>query len=462
MKQISGTGKYQENSTFMAMLKACAKKKDICEGTRLHAYILKEGLLEKSPYLGSSLISMYTKCGVLSKAQQVLEELPIRDIVCWNALITGYAQHGQCHNAISCFDRMQGDDGLSPNEVTFICILKACGSTGSIEIGKQIHDKILSMGLLEKYVMLGTALVDMYAKCGIVAKAQEVLEELPIRNIVSWNALIAGYAQQGQGHEVLNCFQRLKSEGLSPDEVTFLAILKACGSIGAIEKGTQIYDEIVSRRLLEKHNLLGNAVVDMYAKCGVLAKAQEVLEELPVQNIVSWNTVIGGYAQQGGQGHEALHCLKRLQRKGLCPNAMTFLCLLSACCRSGLLDKARELYAKMTPEYGITPDIEHHTCMVVAFGLVGRFDEAMSMIKVMPSNYLEVWLSLLGTCKKWENVKLGRLAFDQALQLDSGCAAAYILMASIFEAAGMQDNAEHVKAKGRKYTSWEVEGNSVG
>ena len=160
-------------------------------------------------------------------------------------------------------------EGFSPDVVTFMCILKACGNIGAIDEGKQIHEKIRNKkGLLEKDIMLATSVVDMYAKCGALAKAQEVVNDLPVRNTVCWNALITGYAQKGQYDEVLNCYKSMKNDGLSPDIVTFICILKACGSRRNIDKGEQIHDEIQRRGLLEKDSVLGNALVDMYAKCG--------------------------------------------------------------------------------------------------------------------------------------------------------------------------------------------------
>ena len=148
----------------------------------------------------------------------------------------------------------------------------------------------------------------------------------------------------------------------------------------------------------------------------MLVKARKLLEELPVRDIVSWSGLISGYAQWG-QGREAMNCFKQMQSEGLSPNEVTFLSLLNACCHSGLVDEAQMLFKDMSGKYGITPSLEHHTCMVVAFASVGQIDKAMSVIKMMPSStYPVVWRALLGACRKWGNAKLGRLAFDQVVQ----------------------------------------------
>ena len=396
--------------------------------------------------LGNSLVDMYAKCGSLVKAHEVHDELCVRDVVSWNALISGYAEHGRSHEAMNCFEQMQ-NEGFSPDASTFICILKACSNVGSIRIGEQIHNQIVIKGLLEKDVVLSTALIDMYAKCDVLRKAQQMHDTLCSHDIVSWSALIAGYAQQGRGNEALYYFEWMQVEGLSPNLITFISILKVCGSIGAIEKGKEIHDYIVNNGLLQGDISLGNALVDMYAKCGALAKAKQVLEELPVRNAITWSSLIAGYAQQR-LGHEALTTFEQMQLDGVSPDAITLLCLLNACCQSGLLDEAQMYYDNMSQKFGITPNVEHHTCMVTVFGCGGLFDKAMSIIKVMtPSyDYLPVWLGLLGACKKWGNVKLGRLAFEQATHIDNDCASAYALMANIYIAYGRQEDAEKIES----------------
>ncbi|MCO5556815.1 hypothetical protein L7F22_010368 [Adiantum nelumboides] len=294
---------------------------------------------------------MYAKCGALTKAQKVLDELSIRNVVSWSALIAGYAEHGCGKEALCCFHRMRRE-GLSPNAITYACALKACSLTQDLHMGERIHDEIASQGLLEKDMVPGNALVDMYVKCGALTKAREVLDDLPIRNVVSWNALIGGYAQHGCGKEALGCFNQMRSEGFTPDEV-------------------------------------------------------------------SWSALIGGYAQQG-LAMEALNSLYWMQHEGTSPTAITLLSVLNACSHSGLLDEGQMLFDSMREKYGILPVKEHYACMVDLFGRASRFDKAMRVIKMMPSDdYPPVWSALLGACLRGGNVELGQLAFERAIQLDN-------------------------------------------
>ena len=438
--------------TYMILLKAFGRQRCLERSLQLHTEIVTRGL-ETETFVGNSLVRMYSRYSALQEARKVFDTLENRNWFSWCALIAGYAQHGHGEKALEYFDKMQ-HEGLSPNEVTLLCSLKACSSIGAIDKGIEMHTQIVREGLHEKYSSIANALVDMYAKCGLLCEAQHVLQGLSSRDTISWSALITGYAQEGHGHEALNCFEGMQNEGLSPNAITFICLLKACGSIGAIDKGKQIHAEIKMKGLLLKKDVaLGTALVDMYAKCGALAQAQQVLEELPIRNTLSWSALIAGYAQQG-QGYEALKCFHRMQSDGISPDNITFLCVLSACGRAGLLHEAKTLLGEMTIRYGIAASLEHHICMVMVFGCAGHFDDAMSVINTMPSSdHLEAWIVLLGACRKWGNWKLGRLAFDQIMQLDSSCAAAYVLIDNIFLAAGMKEDAKKVEDMKLKYSA---------
>ena len=282
--------------SLVNMLKSCGKNKDLRKGRRLHDDILRKGLLGKNPYVASSLVNMYAKCGSLTKAQELLDELLVRDVISWSALITGYVQHGRSQDALKWFRQMK-DEGLSPDSVTYICILKACSSV-SLEIGEDIHAKVRKRGLLQKDLILGNALVDMYGKCGLLEKAREVFEDLPVQDVVSWNALIGGYVEHGHEEEALSCLTEMMRKNFSPDPVTYVRGLQACSSLGSRVRGDAFHAEIVKRGL-ETDYLIGNTLVDFYCNCDALLEAEEVFDEIPVRNVVTWNALITGHVQHG-------------------------------------------------------------------------------------------------------------------------------------------------------------------
>lgn len=422
-ERMKGEGLYPDVVTFGCILKACGSMRAAEKGKEVHAEIATLGLLRNGSVLGNALVDMYVKSGAFSKARVVLGELPLRNVVSWNTLIAGYSLHGQGDEALDCFECMQ-QEGLAPDNVTLGCILKACGSIGAGERGNEIHAEIARKGWMQFGIETGNALVDMYVKSNDLAKARDVLEELPFRDVVSWTALIAGYSHHGQGEKALNCFERMKCDGFSPDRVTFACILKACGSLGAAEKGKDLHSEIVRKGLLRKDTMLGGALVDMYANCGALDRAQEVFGELPVRDVVSYSALIAGYCEHG-YGETALQCYEEMLREDLFPDVVTFSCVLKACGSLGATEQGQRYFETLTTSYGVVPTLEHFTCMVDLFGRAAHFDKAMAVIKRMPSsNHLPAWCALLGACQKWGNAKIGSMAFENALRADEKCAVA--------------------------------------
>ena len=442
-KRMRDEGPPPNRATFISVLKACGSIGAAQMGQEIHAEIGKQGLLEKDIVLGTALVDMYAKCGMLEKAQGVFDKLPAHNVVTWNALISGYTQHGLGDEALTCFSQMQ-QKGLSPNTVTFLCILNACGSIGAAEKGEEIHTEVSRQGLLEKDTALGNALVDMYAKCGALMKAQEVFDTLPARNVVTWNSLIAGYAQHELGDDALSCFGKMQDEGLSPDAVTFTCILKACASIGAAQKGEEIHSKVHKKGLSEKDMTLGNGLVDMYAKCGELVKAQRVFDKLPTRNLGTWTVLITGYTQVGNVS-VVFDLFFRMIGEGLKPNLVTFSALLTACSHAGLVEEGQRYFEIMSTCYSIIPTLEHHICMVDIHSRAGHFEAAISMLEKVPSSdCLLMWSALMGSCWRWVNVELGRWAFEHAVQLDEKFTGAYSCMSNIYAAAGMSEEADEV------------------
>jgi pentatricopeptide repeat protein len=347
----------------------------------------------------------------------------------------GYAEQGLGDEAMTCFRQML-NNGLCPDGVTFICLLKVCGSQGLIDMGKEIHASASRQGLLEKDAVLCTALLDMYARCGKFKEAQDVFNKLLIPNTLSWNTLISGYARHGLDEKVLELFYIMCRDGVSPDAGTFLLVLKACGNIGSLDIGEGIQEEVCRREdfLLEEKNvstMLFTALVDMYAKCGLVRKAQEMFNQIETPNLASWTALMAGYAQLG-EAQMVLVIFSQLTIQGMLPDSLVFVILLTACSHRGLLEEGQIIFNAMSSIYSLTPTYEHYNCMVDLFGRAGRFVEAVLMIELVPySDRLPLWSTLLGACRIWANVDLGRWAFKQSIQLDAKCAATYVCLRNI-------------------------------
>ena len=215
---------------------------------------------------------------------------------------------------------------------------------------------------------------------------------------------------------------------------------------------------VISEGLSKHSTSTRNALLAKHAKSGDMAAAQQVFDELPVQNIVSWNALIAGYGQMG-QMKRVLNLLgKMMEEERITPDIITFLTLLNAHSHEGLVEEGQRVFDDMdTMHWNLTPTLEHYTCMVDLFSRAGHFDKVMSVIEEVPfCDQLPLWLTLLGACYKWVNVHLGRWAFKRSLQLDEKCDASYVCMGNIYAAAGMHAEAEKMEAWRVANDVWEM------
>ncbi|KAI5057046.1 hypothetical protein GOP47_0028864 [Adiantum capillus-veneris] len=429
---IDSDNERHDDVALVSLLKACTKQKDLYQGNKLHAVIVRRGLLDINIIVGNSLVNFYSKCGVLGTARRILDELPGWDVVSWTILIAGFCEHGQFEDALNCLDKMRFE-GLSPDPVTLASILKACGSARDRKRGEHVHADIVKEGWLEEDVVLGSALLDMYAKCDALAKAQQVFKELPGQDRVSWNSLIAGYTQCGYSEEALCYFQQSLLEGLTPDLATYTCVLKACGSLGAIEHGKRLHAQIAGKRLLGKDFILGSALVDMYAKCGALVHAQQVFDELPNRNEVSWTSLITGFCQHMN-GEEALACFERMKQDGFSPDRVTFACILRACGNAGAAEKGKEIHGEILRLGLLGKDTVLGNALVDMYGKCGALTKAQEVFDSLPDCNLVSWNALIaGYCQHGH----GEEALTCFEQLKcSGLSPDYITYACILKACG--------------------------
>eukprot|EP01018_Ginkgo_biloba_P002503 Gb_20572 [translate_table: standard] len=489
--------------TFASVLPACANMGALKQGMEIHEEIMRRGF-QSDIFVESALVDMYAKCGSMDKACNVFDKMAKRDVVSWTAMIAGYAQNGHGDEALKLFRQMQLA-GVTPNLNTFTSALAACANLAALEQGMDIHEQIIRSGF-EWDVCVESALVDMYAKCGSIKKARYLFDKMLHRNVVAWNTMIAGYAQNGlvdearkvlekmpepdvvswnsiitgytqNGHvdEALKCFQEMpKQDEISwtaiiagcvqngygvealklfgqmqladakPNSKTFVSVLSACANLAALNQGMEIHGDI-TRNGFQSDAFVESALVDMYAKCGSIEKARILFDRMHQQNTFSWTTMIAGYAMHG-YGKEALKLFQQMQHSGIKPDHVTLVCVLSACCHTGLVDEGLQYFSCMSQYYQISPAMEHYVCVVDLLGRAGRLDEAHDFINKMPIKPdATVWRCLLGACRIHTNIELGELVAERLLKLDPKNAAPYVLLSNIYAAAGRWDGIENVR-----------------
>jgi pentatricopeptide repeat protein len=247
---------------------------------------------------------------------------------------------------------------------------------------------------LEGNVLVGSSLVDMYAKCGILSSAQNVFDSLPLqaRDVVSWNSLIVGYLDHGMGEEALRSFKRMQMQGICPDDVIFVCVLKACGILTALESGQSVYGEITMKGL-EKDQLVGNAVVDFYAKCSMIEAARKVFCNHLDRTIIAWNSLLAYFAENQC-GKEALVCLTQMQTEGIVPDSITFICALKACTSVGSVLDGYKLHGEIAKK-GIDGDPILSSTMVDTYAKCGLSIEAQSVFDSMTNRDEVTWNALI-------------------------------------------------------------------
>ncbi|KAH7294648.1 hypothetical protein KP509_27G011400 [Ceratopteris richardii] len=374
---------------LVCTLKACISLTDLDYGERIHSCIIDCGF-EDNMAIGSTVIDFYAKCGDLSDAQRHFLRLPTQNIVTWNALITGYSQQENKEMVLQLFDQLQAG-GLSPDSVTLGAILKTCSNIGTLENSRCIHIDLVKRGL-DVDNSISNALIDTYAKHGRIAEAHIIFNSLLNKDIVAWSSLIGGYIQHGQCDEAFQLFESVQLEGLRPDPVMFACILKACCSSRDLEQGRQLNAEIVCGGW-EEDVFLGNALVDMYAKCGNLEDACRVLCKLEDRSTVGWNSLISGYLDHG-DSQEALRLFKKMGAQGVDKNIVTYICCLKACSNLAALEHGRHIHRCMINE-GYEMDVVAGSTLINMYSNCGSLEDAQILLQRLIRRNTVAWSALI-------------------------------------------------------------------
>ncbi|KAH7437976.1 hypothetical protein KP509_05G099100 [Ceratopteris richardii] len=392
-KQMNHEGLPLDAVVWGCILKVYGSIAVVNEGKEIHAEIARKGFLNENVTIGSALVDMYAKIGELVAAQEVFDELLVHNIVAWTALIAGYALDGQGERAHHCFKEIKCE-GLFPNSVTLLCLLKACSNFGAADKGRMVHAEAIRQGYTGEDYVFGNALVDMYVKCGSLLNSYHVFFELHTRTVVAWTSLIAGYAKHGHYTKVLTCFNQMQRAGVLPDATTFTCLLKACGNLRAVEKGSEVHIEIVKHGHLNTNPVPGNALIDMYSKCGALEKARMIFNELPTQNVVSWTTLIAGYCCHG-EGEKALDLFKQMNHEGLPLDAVVWGCILKVYGSIAAVNKGKEIHAEIARKGFLNENVTIGSALVDMYAKIGELVAAQEVFDELPVHNIVPWTALI-------------------------------------------------------------------
>ncbi|KAL0461486.1 UNVERIFIED_CONTAM: Pentatricopeptide repeat-containing protein [Sesamum latifolium] len=449
---------------YTTILQLCIEKRALDDGKRVHAHIKRSGFVpgifisnkildlyckcesisdaqtvfdemgEKDLCSWNILISGYAKMGWVSEARNLFDEMPKRDNFSWTAMISGYVKHKEPANALELYRLMQRNEKFTSNKFTISSALAAAAAIQSLRLGKEIHGHIMRTGL-DSDAVVWSALLDVYGKCGSIDDARHIFDRTVGKDIVLWTTMIDRYFGDGRWEEGLSLFSDFLNSGIRPNEFTFAGVLNACAHQTAEELGRQVHGHM-TRTGFDPYSFAASALVHMYAKCGSVEIAHKVFKWLPRPDLVSWTSLINGYAQNG-QPHEALQLYDLLLKSGSQPDHITFVGVLSACTHAGLVDKGLEYFYSIKEKHGLSHTADHYACIIDLLSRSGRFKEAEGIINKMPIKPDKfLWASLLGGCRIHGNYELAERAAKALFQIEPENAATYVTLANIYATAG--------------------------
>ncbi|XP_024540112.1 pentatricopeptide repeat-containing protein At2g40720-like [Selaginella moellendorffii] len=424
-KQLLLEGLSPNEITLISTINACACPEDLTEGKLIHACSCESGRASVL-FVRNALVDMYGKCGCLEKARELFESETVeRNLVSWSVMVAAYAENGHGHEALQLF-RMMILEGESLDSVVFVNVLNACSSAGNAAAGEALHGNLVEAGF-ESDVVAATALANMYIKCGRLEDGRRVFDRMEARNVVSWNTMISGYAQNGRPKEALELFHQM-DPGVA-DKRTYVAALDACACSVAATEGKLIHQQILQQKM-SVDVILGTAIVNMYGKCGCLSEAREFFDSIPLPDVVTCNAMIAGYAQHGHL-RKALGLFAKMKQEGVRPDGATFVSVLCACSHAGNLKKGSEFFISMLVDYEFKISAEHCGCMLDLLSRSGMLREAEELLKKYPTSARDTeWITLLAASKTQSDATVAQNAAEGLMNCRPESSFPYVVLST--------------------------------
>ncbi|KAL9329437.1 hypothetical protein ACSQ67_004440 [Phaseolus vulgaris] len=388
MKKMQNLGIRGNPFTFTCILKCYTALAKVRECKGVHGYAFKLGFGSDNAVV-NSLIAAYFKCRDVESAHNMFDELSDPDVVSWNSMISGCVMNGRSWNGLKFFIQML-HFGIDMDLVTLVNVLVACANVGKLSLGRALHACGVKTGCSGDVVFDNT-LLDMYSKCGYLKGATDVFVKMGETTIVSWTSIIAAYVRKGLYDDAIMLFDEMQSKGLRPDAYTVSSVVHACACSNSLDKGRNIHN------FIKKNNMalnlpVSNALMNMYAKCGTMEEAHLIFSQIPVKDIVSWNTMIGGYSQNS-LPNEALELFLDMQKQ-LKPNDITIACVLPACAGLAALEKGRELHGHILRK-GYFSDLHVACALVDMYVKCGLVVLAQKLFDMIPKKDIILWTVMI-------------------------------------------------------------------
>ncbi|KAH6815661.1 Tetratricopeptide repeat superfamily protein [Perilla frutescens var. frutescens] len=387
-EMLSRTDVRPDFHTFPPVLKACSGLHD---GASLHCWILKLGF-EWDVFAAASLVHMYCRFGYSHSAYSIFKDMPYRDTGCWNSMISGFFQNGNAKEALSILNDMVLE-GVKMDSMTVATILSVCAQMNDLLRGMLIHLFIIKHGL-EFNVFVSNALINMYAKFGELKCALNVFDHMNVRDRVSWNSIIAAYEQNNHPYVAIEFFHQMQSNKVQPDLLTLVSLSSCVAQMKDSLCVKSVHGFIMRKCWITEDVVIGNGIIDMYAKSGLIDSARKVFEVLPRKDAISWNTMITGYAQNGLAGDAIEVYCRMKEHEDMKPNQGTWVSILPAYAHLGALRDGMRIHGQVLKE-NLELDVFVGTSLIDLYGKCGRLNEAMSLFYKLPRETSVPWNAII-------------------------------------------------------------------
>jgi len=389
-KLLSNSGVRPDFYTFPPVLKACMS---VVDGEKMHCWVLKMGF-EHDVYVAASLIHLYSRFSAVDVAHKVFDDMLVRDIGSWNAMISGFLQNGKATRALGVLGRMKVE-GVEMDTVTVASVLPVCAQVNDVVCGMLVHLYVIKHGL-ESDVFVCNALINMYSKFGRLQDAQRIFDGMKVRDVVSWNSIIAAYEQNDDPVTALGFFKEMQFVAMGPDLLTVVSLISIFVQLSDLRIGRAVHGFVVRRGWLEEDVVIGNALVNMYAKLGLIDCALAVFEQLPRRDVISWNTLITGYAQNG-LASEAIDAYNMMgECRAIIPNQGTWVSILPAYSHIGALQQGMKIHGRLIKN-SLYLDVFVATCLIDMYGECGKLEDAMSLFYEIPRETSVPWNAIISS-----------------------------------------------------------------
>ncbi|KAF8410395.1 hypothetical protein HHK36_002924 [Tetracentron sinense] len=484
-------------SLYHPSLLPLQKCRDLRQLFQIQAHLITSGLFQ-DPFPASRILKFSADSCDLDYTILIFRYIDSPDTFCINTVIKAFSHSSVPHQAVAFYFEMMRN-GFFPNSFTFPPLFNSCAKICSSESGGKCHGQAIKNGVND-VVPVHNSLIHMYASCGLIESARRLFDSMsqrdlvswnsivdgyaklddldnahrlfdamPDRNVVSWNIMIARYLKGGNPGCGLKLFRDMAKTGLKGSDTTMVSVLTACGRSARLKEGRSVHGSLI-RTFMKSSLILDTALIDMYSKCGRVECARKLFDRMLERNLVSWNAMILGCSirgcpedgltlfaemvgRTGSEDSDSVHGNSRslhVERHVL-PDEVTFIGVLCACARAGLLLEGRYHFSQMTNVYSIKPKFAHYWCMANLFAGVGLVQEAEQVLRSMPeekddgSSESLVWAGLLGSCRFRGDIDLGERIAKRLIELEPQNASTYALLSNVYAVAGRWEDVAVVK-----------------